>query len=335
MTIHTLAKQLMRDLGLRTLTPAGTTDNSDTRGPSTGDLDSICAAINGAYVELWDRSPSAMFERRTGAVLRAPTAVVVSCTQYSSTISITSGYASWMLGCTIVFASGDTQDNEILESSTQLLRPFLGATGSYSATVYCDAIQLPSTDMVILDPVEIRGQRVLAPASSWEELQRFAGVIRTMHGWNSVGYGSAAMNKLSGQPVSYFVDTRYEQTGTATRTTYLRIGPMPSADYPLDYRLLATPPVVTADDIDNGDHTTDPGTDTVVWFPELTIYAVARQHLSGDPLFTNIAGRAEIFRQYELAIKSLQNAKPQGASQQAANFTPPFRGRRRGAGYLY
>jgi hypothetical protein len=333
MTIQSLAKLLMRDLGLRTLTPAGSVDNSDTRGPGAGDLDAVCAAINGAYVELWNRSPSAMFERRTGGVLYPPTTVTVSCTQYSNTISITSGYASWMIGCTIVFASGDTSDNEILETNTQLLRPFMGATGSYTATVYCDAILLPSTDIVILDPVEIRGQRVLLPASSWEELQRFSGVVRTMHGYNSVGYGSAAMNKLSGQPLTYWVDTRYEQTGTATRSTFLRFGPMPSAPFPIDYRLLATPPVVTSADIDNGDHSTDPGTLPIVWFPELTLYAVARQHLSGDPLFTNVAARAEIMRQYELAIHSLANVKPQGTSQQASNAMPVFRGRRGSAGY--
>lgn len=331
MTIQTLALQLLRDLGVRTLQVTGSVDNSDTRGVSTGDLLAVVQAINSAYAELFMRSPAAMFERRTGTVLREPTAVTVSCTQFSTTISITAGSAAWMPGCTIVFAGGDTADNEILESNTLLLRPFMGATGSYSATVYGDAIQLPATDMVVLDPVEVRGLRLLTPASSWEELQRFAGAVGTFRGVSAYGYGVTGMNKLSGDPLAYWVDTRYEQTGTATRTTYLRVGPMPSSAWPLDYRLLATPPVVTSADIGVDPYSSDPGVLPIVWFPELTLYAVARQHLSGDPLFTNIAGRAEIFRQYELAIQSLSNARPMGASQQSLNAIPVFGGRRGGS----
>lgn len=313
-TIRSIAALLLRDAGTTSLAPTQGADNANIRGASPGLLNAVAQSLNGAYHELWHLSPASMFERRTAAVLNPPTAITLTVTNGSTACTVTANGASWMAGCTLVI-NGDPYDNEFLQDTTLLLRPYMGTTGSHSATVYGDAVKLPANEMTVLNPVAIRGLRTLSP-SSWTEFQTAGGNLRTIIGEPLWVYD--AMNKRTGQPYLYFVDTRYDQSTTpATRNTFLRVAPMPSAAYPLDYRLLATPPQITALDIDTGDHLADPGTGPVVPWPELTLYAVARLHFSGDPLFTNQTAMPEILRQHKLAIDSLDHAVPQNASARA------------------
>ncbi len=313
-TIRSVALLLLRDCGIRSLAPTQGTDNANIRGISAGDLDAVANSINAAYHELWHLSPASMFERRASAVLNLPTAITITVTNGSTACTVTANGASWMAGCTLVI-NGDPYDNEFLQDTTLLLRPYMGTTGSHSATVYGDAVKLPANEQTVLNPVAIRGLRTLAHAS-WAEFQSAGGILRTLIGEPLWVYD--AMNKRQGQPYLYFVDTRYDQSASpGTRSTFLRVAPMPSAAYPLDYRLLATPPQITALDIDSGDHLADPGTGPVVPWPELTLQAVARLHFSGDPLFTNQAAMPEIIRQHKLAIDSLDHVVPQSASARA------------------
>lgn len=324
-TIRSVAVLLLRDAGITTLAPAQDADNTNVRGVPEGMLDAVAQAINGAYAELYARSPSSMFERRASAVLRPKTTITADVTQYSTDITINGG-ESWMRGCTVLLG-GDGYDNEITQSLGQLLRPYMGPTGNVIGSVWGDAIMLPANECNVLDPVNIRGLRTLA-AATWEQFGTTSGTLRTLDG--SPMYVSNVANKQSGQPCLYMADTRYDQTtNTPTRANFLRVTPMPDQAYPIDYRVLATPPVVTADSIDLGDHEAEVAVDAVVPWPELTLYAVARMHFTSDPLFTNREALPEIARQWKLAIDSLPNATPQ-ATGPAARYEDGTTFRKRG-----
>lgn len=309
MTIRDLSLLLLRDLGITSLSPSSTLDNSNTRGIGTGDLNAVAAAITAAFQEIFEHGPSSICERRMGGVLRGQTNVTLTATQFSTTISALTTYANWMLGCTLRIA-GDTGDNELLNSTT-LVRPYMGATGSaITAQVWGDSVRLDSTVSHVVDPVTIPNYWQVTMAADRIELFNTAAALpvvtsRTLPS----GSGTLSLIKRTGVPSKYLVEGQYEP-GTAYLPLYLRVAPMPSGDFPIEFRAKLLPPVFTSADIDNGDHSTDPATIIPASWVHSVLLPFARMRMSSDPLFNNREAAKSLDRDYMAARAVLENQRP-------------------------
>ena len=174
-----MAAQTCQPVGLRLLRDFGVI-SLDTASPANqvnpieaGDLDDVAGVMTAGLQDIFDLGPSEIREKPGGAYLQAPTSVTLTVTQGSTTISSLTTYASWMLGCSIRIA-GDDQDNE-LQSSTKIAVPYTGTSGSVTATVYGDCIQLDDTVGRVIAPVTLPNQAPLIPAGTRAEFMRLAG----------------------------------------------------------------------------------------------------------------------------------------------------------------
>lgn len=136
----------------------------------------IIQDISRALEHVGESNPNTFFQVRPdqAEVVRPPTAVNVTVTQYAKTITFNSGYSStWMPGQAIMI-SGDTTLNRIVDEATPsapaLAEPYMGASGTYSATVYNDWILLPASVRQIMDPVSLDKSTILLPAQSSADL---------------------------------------------------------------------------------------------------------------------------------------------------------------------
>lgn len=309
MTIKEIATALLRDWGVLSLNPDSDTQSTNQSGISTGDLEAVCLYINGALEEIFDDGPSFISQRPQGGILYAPTPVTLTVTNKSTTISGLTTWASWMQGCTIRIA-GDDADNRLL-SQTELALPCRSTTGSTSGTVYCDAIALPSTVSHLLGPVQIPNLVQLEMCRSLEEFNQNNGrnvvwTPRTVMTFIS----SAYRPKIIGQPIWGFVDSVYDSTSEEGLKKYLLINPMPGQEYLISYTGRIFPPRVIPDDIDDGDHTTDPENVLPQEWVRSVLLPIARMRSVSDPRFGQTADgqrMAELRRQFDRARAILEN----------------------------
>jgi hypothetical protein len=92
-------------------------------------------------------------------LVRAPQSVTLDVTNGSTAITF-SGYASWMLGCTIKIGSTWNRLQK-LSSDPSLEQPWLGETTAGAvATVYQDCVNLSYALESVLEPVRLGGARI-------------------------------------------------------------------------------------------------------------------------------------------------------------------------------
>ena len=301
-----VAKRALRYIGVNTL--------DGTAAPEilqAGDLDEVAACINGAMQEIWDAAPAESKTQPSGIQFRAPTQVTVSVTPYSTAITVT-GWAAWMIGCTVRI-TGDDQDNEIVNQTT-LAMPFSGPNaGSVSATVYNDCIQLPTNVSGILGPVLLQNFRSLHPCDTQEEFIRFAGAPAvTDSGGHSASWLFFSFRKIIGIPLAWFVQGAIDFSSAYTNRR-LRIAPMPDSNYKLSYRVTMNPPIYSSADL----------TSAGVTFPlpnawvESILLPIVLQRFTGSAAFKNEAARVEIGRQYKQALSILANTRGQRTTKRA------------------
>lgn len=245
---------------------------------SAGDQAAIAIALTQALQEVFGLGPPAISEQLYGSVLLPPANVTFNATQFSTTISGFATWASWMEGCTV--QGGDSEDNELI-SATQLLRPYMAGDGPVSATVYADAIRLPSWVKNTMDPVWTPRVPQLRAATSREEFRFYNSPYRgdTAHRHStSRGAYYTDRNKTVGEPCVYFVEGRYDPT-TGALPLFMRFNPMPGQAYPITFRVKRKPPVITAADL-AGDTLVVAGTltpDVAGTYPSVGIDAAGRK----------------------------------------------------------
>lgn len=95
------------------------------------------------------------FEEQRGVYVQPFVTTNVSVTQGAMTITINTGSATWMIGCTIQIA-GSSVYNRLRKTAAgafELARPFLGTTGaSLAATIWHDSVELPADVMRVEGP---------------------------------------------------------------------------------------------------------------------------------------------------------------------------------------
>jgi hypothetical protein len=278
-------------------------------------MDDVLGVMNSGLQEYFELSPTEVREDNLGAYLNAPTSVTLSVTNGSTTISSFTGYASWMLGCTIRLF-GDTQDNEVT-SSTQLARPFMGSTSSsVAATVFGDAVQLDGTVGKVMDPVSVPNQIPLWPCTNRMDFCRMAGYpIVTNTDGTAYGYPFFwLVQKSISRPLVWYLESAYlaNQSYVPRR---IRVAPMPDQAYSLSYKAAMNALRLQPTDIDNGDHVTDPGTllpivDTDV---ESILMRICAKGMTMLPTFKNAAAAQGIEDAYKRAVSTMQNIRGQGS----------------------
>lgn len=314
MTVQAIAKLMLRRIGVTSLDPDANQQDANKRGIVTGDLEECALAITAALQEIYSDGPANLRERQVGAVLRVPTSVTFTATQYSTTISGFSGFASWMRGCTVRL-SGDLYDNEII-SATELMRPYMGSTGSNTATVYADAIQLPDNQECVMEPVETPNWPILTPCATKEEFSRFVSYTTSAPSLADTGSSYIGFqNKIAGDPRAWIAEARF-MPGVQSIPIFLRFNPMPSAAIPVRYRTKIKPVTITAEDI--GNTTTEPDLAIPVDWHESVLVPIALQRFTAHPaLANNAVAIKEIGRQYGAAQRILAGWTPQVSTTQA------------------
>lgn len=263
----------------------------------------VINAMNSALQELFGEGSPWVRKDEIGLLANASTTVTISVTNGSASATVTSGWASWMAGCTIQI-DGSTIDNQIRNaSSTATLKyPYDGTTGSKSATVYHDSFTVPSSVMRVLDPVRYCRRRLSAVETNAIDYR-----TRTDEDY---GYDHQFANlpvpdridQTTGTPVAYTVQTW--STGDATQPGYrIQILPASAEAGNLDFHAMLAPPLV--DDLTSTDTLPIP-----MQFTQSIFYPVARKHLSGSPFFVFSASSEEIQRSYQEALRLFERLKP-------------------------
>jgi hypothetical protein len=307
---------MLRYIGVVQLPPllAGS-ENEDLQ---PGDLDDVCASINGAMQEIWDCSPGESKERHIGSVLHAPTPVTLNVSKFSQTISGITPWEDWMLGCSIRI-DGDDQDNEIGSQAT-LAVPFMGNTATnVHAVIYGDCIQLDPSIEKVIAPVEIPNQFPIYPAKSRQEFYQILGApIVTDSGFGTFPASPffAFYRRIIARPRAWYIEGAMSATSVAKR---MRIAPMPDGNYPLSYRVTINPPKFTPSDIIGAADFVDPMTQAPIpndWI-ESILAPIALQRFTAHPNFKNESAKTEIGRQYSVAKGILSNSRTQISSSEA------------------
>jgi hypothetical protein len=325
MSPASIALQLLPLIGVRTLHADAVPQNGVAL--DDGDIDACAIAITQALQEIFGLGPVALSEQRYSSVLRPPTNVTFTATQYSTTISAFTTWASWMEGCTI--QGGDGEDNELI-SATELLRPYMGSSSSVSATVYADAILLPSWVKNTIEPVETPQVRGLSGVTSREE---FYGYGHPYYYSDEPAHRSGAYNyttrtKTIGDPCVYFVEPRLDPDAGAL-PLFMRFNPMPGQAIPVTFRVKRKPPRITSSNIVDGgtaetagrlylqplesEEDAGAGVDLVIptdWH-ESILLPFAKKWFIAHPAFNNASAAAQIMDQYRVAKAELESFAPQ------------------------
>lgn len=303
----------MRDLGVLSLDPANPAGQPFPIEPT--DLDDVIGVMNATMQPIFRRGPSEMREQNLGAYLQGPRNVTLSATNGSAVISALTTYDSSMLGCTIR-VGGDQQDNE-LTSQTLLARPYAGASATgISSVVYGDAYQLDATVGKVLDPVALPNQTPLVPCTDRFTFMTMAGYPLVVNQDGSA-YGYPFfwfVRKNFSRPLYWFLEGAYSSASSFVPRR-IRVAPMPDMAYSLSFRAAINPTVITAANIDNGDHVTDPGVPIPIpdGFSESIFFALARQRMSGLAQFKNSGTLPEIQRAAKEAMVMLQLSNGQAS----------------------
>ena len=317
LTAHQLALQMAQYTGVVSLDSSDASNTGVLKpGMSPLLIPTIVACVNGALQEIHDASPTGAYYRRIGTTLNTPTAVQISLTSGSATVSVT-GWQSWMNGCSVRLG-GDTIVNEFT-SQTTLRRPYIGTTHTTDATVYHDCIILGQDILGVKGPVEIPQIRLLDSTGSREAFYQYE--------WNRIygddyGRGLAriwATPKMAAQPRAYFTEREKTDTGSQIR---LQVLPIPDMSYNLQYGVITDAISISSSDIGT---MTDPNTTFGIpgGWDESVLLPMALKRFSGTPTFGNGNPliQAEIDRQHKKARDILQQSDPnRAATKIVCNF---------------
>lgn len=136
----------------------------------------LLSDLNRGLEHVGESNPAIYYQTRPdqAEVVRPPATVNVTVTQYSKAVTFNSGYVStWMPGNAILI-TGDSTLNRIEDEATPsapaLAEPFMGTSGTYSATVWHDWVMMPTGVRQVMDPVSLDKQTILLPAQGASDL---------------------------------------------------------------------------------------------------------------------------------------------------------------------
>lgn len=265
----------------------------------------VATAISGALQELWQDGPAYFKRREKTAILYGPTQVSLTATANSTAVTGFTGWQDWMAGCSMR-VDGDQFDHEIVDENT-LLQPYHGSSGTKNAQVFGDCVNMATEVSSVLGAVRLADIRELVPAPDRTAFNR-------ANYWYEGDYGEAilsvqARRRWTGQPHTYWIDTVFSGTGTATSQPIirLRVAPLPQQQYILKFDTEINPPAVTPDNLDSNDIIFElPGSNT-----ELILLPFVLQRLTSCAWWKNRDALPEIARQFKAAHAAVYGSRPQ------------------------
>lgn len=260
-------------------------------GGKYSDVKFALSKLNSAMQFIFREGPSSLSERPGGSVIKAPRTVTITVTQFSSTVTISSGWESDMFGCSIVIAGDGFGENTIL-SQTRLRRPWPAASGTFQGTVYHDCLSLAADVRTIIEPIEL------------PEIDPLIVLVTSQADFDTFNSGYVGTQKRSAQPRAAMVDAIFN--GTALPVKVLKLNPMPDAIYPIRWREKLDPvPFTMADVIASGDEAAGPFTDPAkllpVHWPESVLLPIATELFMSHPSFSNPSAAQAIQREAAIA----------------------------------
>lgn len=264
----------------------------------------ILAAINGALEEMYGESGLWMAQDERGVNLQAPVTLNIAVVKDSTAAEIAApDWQAWMGGCTIVIA-GQEIDNQIRDNDrmVKLRYPYSGDTGSVSAVIYHDSVQLAADVLAVHDPVMIDGIQIPAISHTSALVQTTSDRDFGFHKRSA----SALVRRVSASasaPRAYVVESWMPST-TSAPSARLRLTPAAAAACFLQYVAQMTPPVITSIT-----------SNTAVLpiphhFASSVFIPIAEMRLSASPFWGGVRSPESLANNYQNALKILTEANP-------------------------
>lgn len=259
----------------------------------------LCSTITGALQELHALKPEA-FRIRSGAILTAPESIAATVTAGSTAVSLPGGGRDFR-GLSVRDASGGY--NQIAPATATpgaaFVKPWDGATGATSLTVFGDAILISTGAFTVMGDVHLDGYGPLIPAPDRATYTAYRDDL------SQDNYGSRPPSlsrpRRAGQPEAWWSEATF-QAGVRQQL-YLRFAPVPDRVYTVSYDLALTPrEIVVGDLIDTTTILPMPGD-----FIDAILVPYVLQRWTGSPWFRNEVAKAELGRQYKTAKAMLED----------------------------
>lgn len=270
---------------LQRITRPFTRANQDVTQIGAAESTRVYDALNASITEWFDKAPNFCRVSEDAVMVNGPLPITVTVTQFSKTFTIStsfpvSGYGyganTDLIGNAIVI-NGDDRLNHVqsyASGSGQLWRPYLGATGSVTGTVYDDAIAFGPNDYMVVGPVIWTGTGFTQgiPLPNWNE----------MNPWLA-GTFPEAPRLIFSRPTHYIADYHRPLDSASTSSAipywYLRIWPLPAFQGNVSYKIQSQPAIYT-----DADRTTQRAIPIPDQFVPL-VCDLAIEKLIGSPLW--------------------------------------------------
>ena len=293
MTVAALLQRLTRNLTVRSVTdmPAG----ESTR---------VFDALNDAVREWFEMAPPEWKRNTTSALIQAPLQISITVTQNGTAFTLNTsfpagGYAAAadLVGKALLIA-GESSLNRI-QSSGELLKPYLGATGTVTATVYCDTVPFASSDWRIDGDPLWRGEGMF-------QSRRVTPWMGVMNIWMEPLQTDRPVPVYFGTPLWYWTGSHQPSLSQATPYWYLYLWPLPATVGTLLFTKECVPPAYNIADLQTQRDVPIPD----AYIP--TLVQRSQLRLISSPLWRKDASVTAAAADGQAALETLQRLTAQG-----------------------
>lgn len=323
MTVQEVVLDLLAYAGVYGFKLEGSADNT---AEDEGELVRAIAAVNQTIQLLYRYGPQSFKYASRSSYINPVATITVTTTSGAKTASLgASNFPEWMRGCSIMI-DGDTvlnrindyssDDNVHLTNTANLLRAYLGTSGSHTATVYADTYLVDSDVAAILEPVSLAPNTRLWPAQTkgqflsgsynWP-VRWWKGALDGRHCCYVPWY--TTWEKTIGAPQTFRVEEKIDGARTGG-SIYLSVNPMPTAAGNITYDVALRPTQITRNDLKE-DGSDDPNVAFECISPdllELYLLPIARwKYVAAHPALKNREGRQPLKAEYDEAYLNLRH----------------------------
>lgn len=264
----------------------------------------ILAAINGALEEMYSEGGLWLAQDERGVNLQAPVTLNIAVTKDSVAAEIAApDWQAWMGGCTIVIA-GQEIDNQIRDNDRNVVLryPYSGNTGTVSAVIYHDSVQLADDVLAVHDPVMIDGIQIPAVSHPSALVQTTSDRDFGFHKQSA----SALVRRVSASasaPRAYCVES-WRASAASAPSARMRLTPAPAEACFLQYVAQMTPPAIASINANTAVLPIPHHFASSVFIP------VAEMRLSACPFWRGVKSTESLANNYRNAMKILAEANP-------------------------
>lgn len=275
---------------------------------------SIVRCINRSVQDVFELNP-ALFKREVGLTVAAPLTGTVGVTADSVNVTAPTFSGNPTLAGQSIQIAGQTEWNQIFTENAgvyRLVAPYTGTTATRTATLYGDAILLPTTYSKPLGPLWLGDIRELFPLAGKGDFISYDPRQDLSSDWGRYPFGQSRLQqgKLIAQPEGYFVDSWVGVQGTAHRLR-IHLTPVPERQYQLRFDAGVRPDIITVANL--GSEGTDPavGFNMPAGYDEKFLLPVVLYHWQKTPFFKNAEARKEIKEDYTATVGQIETWRAQ------------------------